>query len=346
MEKLMSTQDSKNFIIGQRIENSDIPFHYKEIDLNNFKPQKPILLVLGGTGTNNNKLANGYARLATTLVGTFAEDIDIISVNYNRGIETETSLDNNAQMLAEKFFFPLLLNGNQRQDIETACKNLRQITVFSHCYGDKIINCVTNKLKDIMLNFGYSYDECKLILKQIFMVSLSTFTASSYISTLNILSPFDETFKYGKSIWRMLLHKMNEAQITPNDKKIFEQLFSENINTQKLMDFCKHNHRCYVYNLDNIIYIATTMLYSGYELEHSVVPLARGNDWNAHPLVSPAGDCVSKSIGCALCNSVANSLLNQKSQNFVPFDLTDLQTQLEEIAKTLNEQELERIPEF
>ena len=60
---------------------------------------------------------------------------------------------------------------------------------------------------------------------------------------------------------------------------------------------------------------------------------------NPHENASITGDYVSRCFASALCNSIANSMLNNASDKLIPLSLDDIQKQLEEVVRPLNANE-------
>lgn len=332
------------FVYGQRIVDESVPHHFKEIDLETFLPTKPVVLILGGRGTDDNRIANGYAKIVGSLLGVFENDVILLSANYHRGDEIASYAEPNERKLMTQLFLTAVSHDGKKIDVNEACKNLRQFTIFSHCYGERVMSHVTEIFEDELKHIGYSEEEINKILEQLVMISYGTFATNPRIKNINAISPFDESYTSGKHIWRMLLSRLDSDQITPNDKKELLEIAELPDPSRKLKTFYANNHRCYVVRSENNLYLATTQHYQNLEIEHAIKGLSRSEDWQPHKHANVTGDCVSKCLAAALCNSVANSLQNRTSEKHVPFDTDLLQTQLEEIAKQLNEQELSHEP--
>ena len=120
-----------SFILGKRIRDDNSNFHWKNLSELDFKINKPSVLVLGGSGTQGDKDANGYAKLAENILGSFSDDVDILSVNYNHS----TNEDEEIEKLVYDLFLPLVSKNNFKINVAQACKNVRKLTILAHCYG-------------------------------------------------------------------------------------------------------------------------------------------------------------------------------------------------------------------
>ena len=322
------------FIVGRRVLDDNVQYHWQEIDLSNFKVERPVVLILGGSTVENNRFANGYAKLVQNLLGSFAEDVDVLSVNYNGGTKDNKS-QQNCDDLVEKLFVPLISKDGQKLDIKTACKNVRKITIFGHCVGDDWAREIFSSLATRMKKFKYTEEEQSLIFSQIFEILYGIWSRVPYqfpdVPVFNVLSPEDEMWATTDYFWRMILDKSDEIEISSKDKdKLLEMAKNAKENKFHFERFYDNNQRCFVVRDGNRLGVACSGLQKDSYDDHSIDVIARNKDWSKLDGASDAGDYVSRCIACALCNSVANSLLNQKIERFVPFAL-----EVKNLAKNL-----------
>ncbi len=328
--------DSNQFIVGRRVVDDSVPMHWQTVDLDTYSHSKPIVLILGGTGADDNKIANGYAKIINSLLGVFKDETDVLSVNYNQGIYTPTLAQENAKMLVKKLLLPQISLNGAKIDTNLACRNVRQFTVFAHCNGDKIFNMMVQELENELNALGYTEAETLKLISQLFLVSYGTMSTHWAVKIMNVISPFDEVFRSGKQVWRSLLSKLDEVKINSEDKEFFREMNLATDPSIALKKFYSHNERCYVLRNENEIHLATSQLHTGGDNEHSIGEFFRDMNWNHHKNMTMAGDAVSRCLAAALCNAVANSIMNRSSSSLIEFDIEYLQTQLEEIVQKLN----------
>ncbi len=333
--------DSSVIELGRRV-NNEKNHNWEIVDLENFKMTKPIVLILGGLGTFRSSQANGYCKIVKSLLGTFNEDADVISIKYSNQYsvrETSVFLRN----IVDKLFMPLISADGKKIETTEAAKNLRNITIFSHCYGSFVAKVIGDLVTEKMIELKYSKPERKKILEQIFLVSYASYTDNKDLpfKTLDITSPEDNAdgmflWAIGQEEWNDLKKDMNNVDISPDDVKEMKMLVpDENGNFHTYKSF-ENKERCYVYRKGNGLYLVPTHLHKKDRYDHSMLEIKRGDDWKPHANASLAGDYASKCLACALCHSVATSILNNKQKELVQVDLNTLKEELENIVRPLN----------
>ncbi len=336
-------KEKGEFIVGKRILDDNVEHHWQEVDFSKYKVEKPIILIFGGSGTENNKFANGYAKLIQHLLGSFAEDVDILTVNYNGGITQRENKIENCAYLVDKLFVPLISKDGKKIDVKSACKNVRNITIFAHCMGDLNVSEIFSNLATKMSELHYTESEQRLIFSQIFEISYGVWSLIPDrfpdAPVFNVLSPEDEMWMKTDYFWEMAADESTDVEISSKDKgRLSEIVKKAEKNKEKpcFEAFYNENQRCFVVRDKNRLGLACSGLQKdGYD-DHSIDVVARKKDWGRLDTSSEAGDYASRCIACALCNSVANAMLNQKSKEFVPFALDDVQRQMEDFVCTLN----------
>lgn len=344
---------SKDFTYGMRVKDSQN--HWQNVDVYNINITKPTVLVLGGNGTSTDTLANGSAKVVASMLGVFADDTDLIAVNYNSAADNLAAVDQNCTKLANQIFLPLVSNQCKKINPLVARRNIRQITIFAHCFGDKVANYLMQGLQDILEWLRYSPQERRQICEQVFVVTYGITSFNPHAKVLNVISPCDEMFpKSGHKWWKLLLARMQgnladikrkqqvepdyAVAINPDDLKYLANIdLNYNQSFGELKQFYQANQRCYVMKMENTIHLVPSRLRKDMEHDHYIKGLTRRADWQPHPNATPAGDIVSKCLACGLCNSVANSLKNNANpQNFEPLDMLELKQQLEQVVYPLN----------
>ena len=331
-----------NFTFGRRarlIEN--MINNYEIINLDNYVADKPIVLVLGGNGTTDDRASNGNAKIVYSMLGVFNENVDIISVNYNQALG-EPNITKNCNDIVNKLFVPLVSCRGNRIDINTACKNIRNITIFGHCRGvDGVFRRIMLSLRLILSNLGYNQFECGQILQQIVLVSYGANINDVIddVKAIYCLAFGDDMYPSNtKSLATKLITNLDNIDMSIYDKQFLDKIKiskSSALTYKQLIQFLTLYRRIFtLYESKNIRLFAYNLYKDSND--HSFRELARNNDWNKNENALITGDYVSRCLACALCNSVANSILNQKYDYLIDFDLDKLNSQLQDICRQHN----------
>ncbi len=322
--------------VGKRVLNQ--PNHWQDINLEEYKVERPVVLILGGNGTVSDKAANGNAKVVSSWLGVFKDDVDILSVNYNRVLHDKDNILQMQEYLTNQFFLPLVSKNGKKIDFQKACKNLRQVTLFAHCYGKIAFDHVFDMLAEKCKALGYEKSQIEQLLDQIFFVSYGIWSRESRVPCLNVLSYYDEMWLHTDMAWSFLLEQLDNVEVSPEDKKAIVETCKKAVDPLfEIEKFMTKNNRCFVLRDKNILRLASSEFHIHSVGDHTLKDLTRDENWETSTSLSKAGDHVSKCIACALCNSVANSILNQRSKKLIPFSLSELQKQLESVVKPLNE---------
>ena len=201
--------------IGKRVPHSEDNIHGWEPNI--FSSQinfdNPILLCLGGAGIDNDKLANGVAKLAQELIGRTDindKEIQLLSAVYPKNIEMlgeerkkfslgqERERTDYIYAIYETILFPIIISARRNNNITFSKKDncfyftnikqefknndfdfnnikqkLRNITIFSHCHGSFVACELANYLKKDLEFYGFSKNEIDDLLSEITNIMLS-----------------------------------------------------------------------------------------------------------------------------------------------------------------------------
>ncbi len=165
----------------KNIKPSDIDFH------------RPIILCLGGAGVNDDKSANGVAKIAQTMLGRIGvenDEIQIFSAIYPEKKDVTVDVDADNEKLKKKILsttiessdyiydiyktmlFPVIEN-KSRNDKENITSILRNITIFAHCHGSFVADKIIRYLRRDMIYSGFKQKDIKEMLSEITTVMLS-----------------------------------------------------------------------------------------------------------------------------------------------------------------------------
>jgi len=116
------------------------------------KPKK--IIALSGNASISPRQSNALCKEAENLLAGNPAEYEICGFYYSNNDRQPKSVIQRADELLD-YFVPLIARTNkwgdlQRLPTEQAAANMRNITVFTHCYGSRIINAVDNKLDEIM----------------------------------------------------------------------------------------------------------------------------------------------------------------------------------------------------
>ncbi len=333
-----------HFSYGKRVKDNDIPCHYLKIDPEEVLLDKPTVFYFGGTGTNSTMQVNGGLKMLENLLREFSSDVNLIGMHYNYIDSDENeAIDRNI----DEFINYILLKHIQKDgavlDVQEVCKRMRNITIFAHCFGKKIADRMVQKLEILLENLGYRKKDCAKIAGQIFIISHASEPCEkkSHAKTLDVVSPLDNLIDDNNYAWRLLLGNLNQAQISPSDKKELERLIKEygKMVGQEVQRFYEKNNRVFIVKDKDEIYLAPSMPLDQYWWEHGSKFISRNEEYKANSNATEVGDYVSRCLLCALCNSVANAILNNNSDKIIPFDLDELKLQLEDVVRDFNSKE-------
>ena len=321
----------------------NIPYNYKVVDIDAYNPTKPIVLTLGGSGTTDDHATNGNIKILDSMLGVFSKDVDIIGVNYNKGLN-KSYIDDNCTKLVKNLFVPYIESNGNRLDIDTACKNMRNITIFAHCRGvDGIMSRVVPILRSELIKLSYDDAECKQIISQIVMVAYGAdyYDTIREVKGVYFLSFSDDMFISGAvHAAREFLDKVDTVNMVKTDRDLLKQANPRKTQLTQVVKFLRTHKRVYNTYENNMIRLFGYGVYETdgeiWQLDHSIIGLSREDDWSKHKSVSSVGDCISRCFASALCNSVANSIQNNQSTQHIEFDMNDLHKNINNICKIHN----------
>lgn len=322
--------------------------HWKELRLNNYKITKPVIICLGGNGTIDSTLANGFCKRAETMVGLKIADsnlystyrhIDVLGFVYGRDSEKQTAGSfNNDEIskIVDNLLMPLCIDNNGKLlPVEKTAKNFSLITFFTHCHGAKEVNNLMSNLNQKLEAKGYSSEDIKFIMSQSFQFSYSPLVSDNWLPTVRVDS-FCDSFNYGLAkLYRDTYYHALNGVAVKHDKAGF---FRKNP---------------YPWTRQETISIFTSKLvnvpegYNGTNVvdEHSIRYLERDENWaiGKNAFNAKNANVVSMMAGYSVARAVANSLENSTSEKLVPkIPLTSLAQELQSVLETYSQEELER----
>jgi len=170
-----------------------------DIDFN-----KPIILCLGGTGTDSESDANGIAKIVQLLLGLDGINNDKIQ-NFSAYYKDEKDIKTIVDSIYQIIIKPIIDQDGLLRYLETCDaslynthieiirRQLRNITIFSHCFGTQIAKELSKKLETDLISHDFKKDEIKDLLSEIviFMLSPRNETLESHSLNLAFTNAFD-----------------------------------------------------------------------------------------------------------------------------------------------------------
>lgn len=235
--KLFKKQNDNNFlqdglVFGKRVNDAD-NFNWKNISTENINLKKPVIICLGGVNTSSAREANFMASTAQKLLGIDANYVDIYSAYYNTGKGAKF------KTLSKKFlnvFENNISNNGKRLDFQQAIKNMRNINIFSHCYGQAVADEILSETANYMKKIGYTKNETEEILSQVYHVAYAPINEKpcAYSTNIELRSFGDYSLQrtnrklYGNEIFEPYIKSLDVRQ---EDKTV--RLFSNNFVSNK-----------------------------------------------------------------------------------------------------------------
>lgn len=199
--------------------------------------------------------------------------------------------------------------------LDTACKNLSQITFFTWCHGDREVFRIFNKFSKKCEKTGMAVGDIFKLFISCFHVCYAPITRASMLPTIGIDSLADRN----NIDYSMVYETLNGVDI-----KYEYPDFSKNI-------------------FFDIIHIFTSKLtnISTKDInEHSIQYLDRTDSWDIAD-GHPNADCVSQMMSWALCVAVDNSIKNSKSESYIPKpSMLSIMNELKSIKNSFTENDL------
>lgn len=294
------------YTLGRR--NLNCEKHWEPLASSLFRITKPTVICFGGNVSTTARDANAMCKIAQGLVGAklpttekeFAtiDDVDFIGVGYGKNEERDSKgyLTKNEKLhFVSNMFLPLCVD--EKGSIlpkEQIIKNFNQISFFSHCYGAKEISSIVGVTYKEMLKMGIEDEVANDAIDQMFSVSYAPYQNVG-IPSLQVISMKDRIMLFGpkgsKVVGRFLANEtggetcggtvaFKEDDYTAT--VLVSGLVKENLNEHPIEHICRNENWEYINN-ESVEY----------------------------------GDEVSQVMGYALASSVANSIQNQNSNNFI-----------------------------
>ncbi len=326
----------KNEVVwGMR--NLDKQNHWQRLKLNNYAPDKPVVVCIGGNGTVNENSANGMCKFVENYLQLLFKKngmnhvynyVDIISAVYPTGENSDKGKfdKDDIDKFVDEFLIKLVQDDkDELLPLNEACRKLSQVTFFTFCRGhmevDKIMRAFYKELKVL----GYSKEQINVLMMSTMEISFAPLTYGSVIPAVFVDTKQDEMLN---TAWK------NKETATQSDDLNGVAIKLERYGDPLLSGVAVSEA------IFDSIHIYSSRLRNDVEGdEHNLSLLSRDGGWNSK--YEPNADCVSQIIAWALSRAVENGLENKKSKKFVPkMDLEDLVEEFESIKNDFSAEQL------
>lgn len=163
-----------HFRIGLR--DNSAPNHWREINQKYPFAKRKTVLVLPGSAAHSAKDANGMCKVIENMISEKErKNVDICSVYYPEKTRHREGAAERALTLLDEYILPLVAKKNKDGDLEKisadkAAKNLRNLILFTHCYGTYMVESIDRHLAQDLKDLNYTEQEANKIQKQLFVV--------------------------------------------------------------------------------------------------------------------------------------------------------------------------------
>lgn len=322
--------------------------HCEIINPFSYEITKPTIICFGGNAVTKTENANGFAKIASNLLGIrqerenltlTAKDVDILSFSYKANPFGIGYIDDEElSKFSKTLFQPLYQDKNGKilseQDI---LKNFNKVNFFCYSFGAKACTDLLRETSNNMIDAGLSFKTIDNAIDQIFAVSyapiekcvcpnigITSLKDNLYQSTIPTNSKSAEQLAYylrGCPKSKFENDKINEERLK---SKAYEH------GTTGTVAF-KENNLSLCVLTSGMVKDNENASINNYA-EHDSKFIKRDENWQYTQNNPEFGEEVSGLTACILAKVVGNSIKNQNEEIFTPKPTTD---ELLQDAKTL-----------
>lgn len=228
-----------HYVMGIRDENA--PNHWREAPENYKFAERKTVLVFPGSAAHSAQAANGMCKIVEEMLPEeIRKDVDICSLYYPEKTTHREGSVVRALTLLDEYLLPLVSKVNKKGNLEKisaakAAKNLRNLTIFTHCYGSYMAEAIDIQLAKDLAALGYSEKEQKNIQKQLFVIhhnSISDLLGVAKMNSTNLyrITQADErrklylfnsdSFQYAAQTAELTADKVLYAKVGENERAL------------------------------------------------------------------------------------------------------------------------------
>ena len=322
---------------GKRVTTDfENKIHWLPINLDNVNISRPTILCFGGIGTTNSRDANYVAKMVQRIIPVEGE-ANLVSIihSHNQGENYARYFDEDpnelfsygyseATHIVDALFLPFVCDkdGN-RLMVQEACKNVRNLTIFAHCYGHfSSVRYIEESFRDSLAIMSYTPDEIERILKQVFVLSYEAGDIyQTSFSNVNISSIASELWE--NVVLAMPERDLNFVTMEGDEKeRIMSSEMYKTTDPELVRKFLRNNKYA-IMREGNTIDIFTNALTTDHS-DHDLETIYRHIDGRFSSYTNELGTIVSDTISVALKLALQNSVKNRMSKKFIPLDMDEI----------------------
>ncbi len=166
----------EEYRFGLGLRDANVSKHWRELPRDYSFLNHKTILILPGSGTRSAKDANGMCKIAENMLEeNIKNSVNICSLYYPRATEYREGAAVRALFLLDEYIIPLVSSKNKEGDLvkidaHSAAKNLRNLVIFTHCYGSYMVETLDEKLFETLKSLNYTPEEQKNIQRQLVVV--------------------------------------------------------------------------------------------------------------------------------------------------------------------------------
>lgn len=166
----------EEYQFGLGLRDLSVSKHWRELPRDYSFLNHKTVLILPGSGTRSAKDANGMCKIAESMLNeNIKNSVNICSLYYPRATEYREGAAARALFLLDEYIIPLVSSKNKEGDLvkidaKSAAKNLRNLVIFTHCYGSYMVEILDEKLFETLKSLNYTPEEQKNIQRQLVVI--------------------------------------------------------------------------------------------------------------------------------------------------------------------------------
>lgn len=322
---------------GERITtDAENKTHWLPLDIYHINTNRPTFLCFGGISTTNSKDANYVAKMVQRITPVEG-NANIISIIHGH-FEGESSARyfnedkddllvrgiKEAFLIVDALFANLLVDkdGN-RLMVQDACKNMRNINIFAHCYGHfSTVSYLEDALAFTMRDFSYTDEEIEQILRQILVVSYESGQIyKSKFTSININSVASEL--WSDVVLTFPSHDLEQVKMSGDEKeKILSSKMYQTKDKTLVKNFLSNNKYILYQDGNNIDIYTNNLTIDG--TDHDLSTIYRHSDGRMSYYTNETGSAVSDTIGAILNYALKNSIKNKRDFKYFPLNIEEI----------------------
>lgn len=309
------------------LRNKTSEHHWQPCEVEKMKVTRPLVICLSGNGTKTELEANGFCKLAESLLGDKSQEVDLIGVAYGDESGRRKLSKKDVELLVENILMPLCKDEQTGEllSIKECRRNLSLITFFTFCHGNKEVLNIIEMFNERLESKGFSRETISTLNQSLFEINYAketdcvpcpqVFVASAQDSIGNIFG----YWYFGDDDY--------EDKLKDHYAMVYD----------KPGQFCKKDWiRPESRRYDSITIIASSILndnpvrdsFSVQSEEHNI-GYFKNNENGFNPRLNEEGKVLRSVMGISLQKRIENSILNQNNKNYIQFYLQELNSLLE-----------------